>query len=60
MVPATAHKLIPIPGTLGQLPDSNNELAGGPGGVLIACENFLVYKRLDHAEIRCSIPIRVD
>jgi splicing factor 3B subunit 3 len=29
-----------------------------PGGVIVVCENFLVYKRVDHDERKCYIPLR--
>ena len=45
-----ANKLIPVPG----LAD------GGPGGVLVCCENFLLYRNADHPELRAAIPRRAD
>ena len=30
----------------------------GPGGIIVVCENFLVYKKVDHDDRECSIPIR--
>ena len=50
-VPETAHALISVPGGDDQQ---------GPCGVLIACENFFIYKKKDHEERRCTLPIRVD
>ena len=45
-VDKTAHKLIPVPG------DS------GPSGILVICEDFLVYKNVDHEERKCYFPVR--
>ncbi|CRH02775.1 splicing factor 3B subunit 3, putative [Plasmodium relictum] len=45
----TAHLLIPIPG--GQQ---------GPSGVIVCCENYLVYKKADHEDIYCSYPRRLE
>ncbi|SOV79424.1 splicing factor 3B subunit 3, putative [Plasmodium sp. gorilla clade G3] len=45
----TAHLLIPLPG--GQQ---------GPSGVLICCENFIVYKKVDHEDIYCAYPRRLE
>ena len=42
-----ANKLIPVPGG-----------SDGPGGVIVCCENFLVYRAEKHEEIRCVIPRR--
>ena len=47
-VDKTAHMLIQVPG------DS------GPGGIIVVCEDFLVYKRADHPEVKCYIPLRYD
>ena len=44
-----ANRLIAVPGG-----------ADGPGGVLICCENFLVYKHEDHRDVRAVIPRRHD
>jgi len=44
-VPSTAHLLIPVP-----------EIKG----VLVACENFIIYKKHGHEEKRCLIPLRLD
>jgi splicing factor 3B subunit 3 len=40
----SAHMLISVP-------DS-------PGGIIVVCENFLVYKKVDHEERKCFIPLR--
>ncbi|EAR85077.1 splicing factor 3B subunit 3 (macronuclear) [Tetrahymena thermophila SB210] len=45
-IPETAHMLLPVPG----LPD-------GPGGVLIACEDMLIYKG-NNQELKCRYPQR--
>ena len=45
-----ANKLIAVPG----LAD------GGPGGVLVCCENFLLYRSDGHPELRVVIPRRKD
>uniref|UniRef100_A0A8C9I3S3 Splicing factor 3B subunit 3 n=1 Tax=Piliocolobus tephrosceles TaxID=591936 RepID=A0A8C9I3S3_9PRIM len=45
----SAHLLIPLPG--GQQ---------GPGGVIVCCENYLVYKKVDHEDIFCSYPRRLE
>ncbi|SBT82679.1 splicing factor 3B subunit 3, putative [Plasmodium ovale] len=45
----TAHLLIPIPG--GQQ---------GPSGVIVCCENYLVYKKVDHEDVFCSYPRRLE
>lgn len=47
-VDSTAHMLIQVPGD------------DGPGGILVVCEGFLLYKRVDHAELSCKIPVRHD
>ena len=52
----TAHALITIPGGNGAEEDE----AEGPGGVIVAFENYLVYKKQDHEDRRCSVPIRYD
>lgn len=48
-VDITAHMLIQVPGD----PD-------GPGGVILICENFLIYKKQDHEDKFCPIPRRND
>ncbi|BAM42350.1 splicing factor 3b subunit [Theileria orientalis strain Shintoku] len=45
-VDLTAHMLVPVP--------------GGPGGVIVCCENFLVYKNLDHGDVYCAYPRRLE
>jgi splicing factor 3B subunit 3 len=45
-VEKTAHMLIAVP-------DS-------PGGAIVVCEDFLVYKRVDHEERKCYFPQRHD
>ncbi|ETB61854.1 hypothetical protein YYC_01663 [Plasmodium yoelii 17X] len=45
----TAHLLIPLPG--GQQ---------GPSGLIVCCENYLVYKKIDHDDIFCSYPRRLE
>lgn len=49
-LPVTAHMLISIPGS-----------TDGPGGLIICCENFLVYKSLTtgNKELRVPFPKRV-
>jgi splicing factor 3B subunit 3 len=50
-VPKTAHHLIPVPGGAGD---------EGPGGLIVACEGELIYKKQDHEERCCPIPKRLD
>jgi splicing factor 3B subunit 3 len=50
-LPSTAHALVAVPGGVNK---------AGPGGVLVACENFVIYKKQDHSERRCTIPVRFD
>jgi len=45
----TAHLLIPIPGS----PD-------GPGGFVVCCENFLIYKKIGHDERITPYPKRYE
>lgn len=45
----SAHLLIQVPGE-----------PYGPGGILVVCENFLVYKKVDHDDRECAIPLRSD
>lgn len=40
----TAHQLVSIPDC--------------PGGVLVICKGFLIYKKPDHEDIYCQIPER--
>ena len=42
-----ANHLIPVPGG-----------SDGPGGVLVCCENFIIYKHQNHDEVRAVIPRR--
>ena len=30
----------------------------GPGGILVVCEGFIVYKKVDHEDRECAIPVR--
>ena len=48
---ASAHALIAVPG---------GESDEGPGGVLIACENSLIYKKSGQPDRKCVIPVRLD
>lgn len=43
-VDRSAHLLIAVPGD------------DGPGGILVVCENYLVYRRVGHDERKCSFP----
>ena len=52
-VPKSTHALIPVPGS------SGDEIEG-PGGLIVVCENFIIYKKLGHDDRRCSIPVRYD
>lgn len=45
-VDRTAHMLIQVPGDI------------GPGGIVVVCENFLVYKKANHEDRLCYIPLR--
>lgn len=45
----TAHMLIQVPGE-----------PYGPGGIIVVCENMLLYRKVDHEERDCPIPIRND
>ncbi|GFE54728.1 splicing factor 3b subunit [Babesia ovis] len=47
-VDISAHHLVPIPG------------GDGPGGVLVCCEDFLVYRNMDHPEVTCAYPRRLE
>jgi splicing factor 3B subunit 3 len=47
-VDKTAHMLIAVPGD------------DGPGGILVVCEDFIIYKKVGHEERKCFIPIRKD
>lgn len=48
----SSHLLIPVPGGTGQDP--------GPSGIVVCCENFVVYKRPDHPDVACAIPRRLE
>ncbi|OEH79966.1 splicing factor 3b subunit 3 [Cyclospora cayetanensis] len=50
-VPSSAHCLIPVPGGGGN---------DGPSGVLVCCENVILYKKIDHEEVACAIPRRLE
>ena len=50
-LPKSAHALVPVPA---------GEDQEGPGGVIVACESFLIYKKHDHEERRCTIPARYE
>ena len=56
MIPQSAHKLITVPGAS----SADDEDDGGPGGVIVLCENYLVHYKNDKEIGRCSIPIRYD
>ena len=51
-VPASAHCLIAIPG--------GNSYEEGPGGVLVCCENILIYRKIDQEELACAYPRRLE
>ena len=46
---AGANLLIAVPGG-----------GDGPGGVLVCCENFILYRHEGHAEVRAALPRRPD
>lgn len=48
-VPSTAHHLLAIPGD-----------QDGPAGIIVACENFLIYKKHGRLDIKCPVPVRLD
>lgn len=48
-LPSSAHALIPIPG--GQ---------DGPSGVLVCVNSVLLYKKVDHEDVACAIPRRLE
>lgn len=48
----TATGLIPVPAGI--------DFAEGPGGVLLCCENFLVFRKADHAEVAVALPRRLE
>eukprot|EP00746_Dinoflagellata_sp_MGD_P091760 gnl/MRDRNA2_/MRDRNA2_36348_c0_seq1.p1 gnl/MRDRNA2_/MRDRNA2_36348_c0~~gnl/MRDRNA2_/MRDRNA2_36348_c0_seq1.p1 ORF type:complete len:1184 (-),score=253.37 gnl/MRDRNA2_/MRDRNA2_36348_c0_seq1:15-3260(-) len=45
----SAHSLIAVPGGV-----------DGPSGVLVCCENCLVYKKQGHPDVVCAIPRRLE
>ncbi|CDW71789.1 splicing factor 3b subunit 3 [Stylonychia lemnae] len=45
----SAHLLIQVPGE-----------PYGPSGIIVVCENMVCYKKVDHDDRECSIPIRYD
>ncbi len=47
-VDLTASSLVAVPGD------------DGPGGILVICEDFLLYKRVGHDERKCYYPVRRD
>jgi len=47
-VDRSAHMLIAVPGD------------DGPGGILVVCEDYILYKRVDHEQRKCFIPMRND
>ena len=55
-IPQSSHKLITIPGVSSE----DDEGQGGPGGVIVLCENFLVYYKDDKEIAKCSVPVRYD
>jgi splicing factor 3B subunit 3 len=48
-LPDSAHMLIPVPGG-----------SDGPGGCIICCDGFLLYKRVGRENLTCVLPRRVD
>ena len=47
-VDRTASSLIAVPGD------------DGPGGILVICDDFLLYHRVGHEERKCYYPVRRD
>lgn len=47
IVDKTAHLLISVPGT-----------TDGPGGVIVCCENYIIYKKANHEDRITPIPLR--
>lgn len=45
-VDISAHLLIAVPGD------------DGPGGILVVCEDYILYKRVDHEQRKCFYPVR--
>eukprot|EP00917_Polyrhabdina_sp_WS-2016_P013711 GHVP01030037.1.p1 GENE.GHVP01030037.1~~GHVP01030037.1.p1 ORF type:complete len:1239 (+),score=229.74 GHVP01030037.1:2261-5977(+) len=52
-LPASAHALIPLPPTF-------NSVEAGISGVLVCCENFILYKKPDHPDVVCAFPRRLE
>eukprot|EP00923_Selenidium_pygospionis_P001039 GHVN01001572.1.p1 GENE.GHVN01001572.1~~GHVN01001572.1.p1 ORF type:complete len:1229 (+),score=96.51 GHVN01001572.1:8231-11917(+) len=48
----TAHALIPVP--------AGTQNSEAPSGVIVCCENFLVYKKPDHEDVVCALPRRLE
>ena len=48
-LPDSAHLIVPVTGG-----------ADGPGGCLVCCDNFLIYKKLGRDSLVCAYPRRVD
>ena len=47
-VDQSAHMLIAVPGD------------DGPGGILVVCEDYILYKKVGHDERKCYFPQRND
>ena len=47
-VDQSAHHLIAVPGD------------DGPGGIIVVCEDFVVYVKNGHEQRKCFIPMRHD
>lgn len=52
-VPDSAHMLIPVPG-------GGTGSEDGPSGVIVCCENYLIYKAPDKPEVVCALPRRFE
>jgi splicing factor 3B subunit 3 len=50
-LPKTAHAILAVP---------RSDEEEGPSGILVACENFILYKQHGHEDRRCSLPVRYD
>lgn len=48
-VDQTAHRIVSVPAD-----------QAGPGGIIVVCENFLVYTRPDHEDRKCYLPVRYE
>jgi splicing factor 3B subunit 3 len=55
-LPDTAHHLVSLPGESYE----DEQGARGPGGVLVVCEDGLIFKRIDQPEVTCKVPVRMD